>query len=326
MNQIAWQIFGGLKSKANTFIGGVASTITTAGALATKLGIASNRITNFKIVGSDIECSISGEYAMTDSCWNGDSLLTYYKDNNGLVVNPSSRFIRANANLLFINFPRLNSLIDECFVNTNAIEEINLPLLTTMSGNYGAIALNSNLKRIILPQLVSSIYGYDSQFWYSPSLKTLYIPRCTSLGSTQGRNAGILTDSNLPNLKIYAHPSLQTSNGGGVEGDLAFAISNGATVRYVTNFTAPSSITDLTSGTITSTSIQLNFTAPTGSANAIDYYEIWLNGVNSNKTITASGQYITGLTLNTTYNIELKPVDIFYNKSTSNNIIRTTLT
>lgn len=72
MNQIAWQIFGGSKSKANTFIGGVASTITTAGALATKLGIASNRITNFKIVGSDIECSISGSYVL-----NG-----FYQDTN----------------------------------------------------------------------------------------------------------------------------------------------------------------------------------------------------------------------------------------------------
>ena len=64
MNQIAWQIFGGTKAKANTFIGGVASTITTSGALATKLGIASNRITNFKIVGSDIECRIIGAYSI----------------------------------------------------------------------------------------------------------------------------------------------------------------------------------------------------------------------------------------------------------------------
>jgi len=66
----------------------------------------------------------------------------------------------------------------------------------------------------------------------------------------------------------------------------------------------------------------LNFTAPS-STNAIDYYEVYVNGVFKN-TITASGQYITGFSVNTTYTIELKPVDIFYNKSTSNTIAATT--
>jgi hypothetical protein len=132
-------------------------------------------------------------------------------------------------------------------------------------------------------------------------------------GGTQGFSGRLL----------YVHPSLATNNAGAPDGDIAYAISQGAIVRYVTNFTAPSSITNLTAGFVYGTAIQLNFTAPTGNTNAIEFYECYVNGVYKN-TITASGQYITGLSVNTTYTIELKPVDIFYNKSTSNLIAVTT--
>jgi hypothetical protein len=92
----------------------------------------------------------------------------------------------------------------------------------------------------------------------------------------------------------------------------------------VTNFTAPSPITNLTAGFVYGTAVQLNFTAPS-STNAIDYYEVWQNGVNTGKRITASGEYVVGLTLNTNYTFQLIPVDIFYNKSTSNTVAVSTL-
>jgi hypothetical protein len=82
---------------------------------------------------------------------------------------------------------------------------------------------------------------------------------------------------------------------------------------------APSPVTTLTSGTIYNTAVQLNFTAPS-STNAIDYYEVYVDGVYKNK-ITASGQYITGLTANTSYNITVIAVDIFYNKSVVSNSV-----
>ena len=93
----------------------------------------------------------------------------------------------------------------------------------------------------------------------------------------------------------------------------------------MTNFTAPSSITNLSVGNVYGAAIQLNFTAPS-STNAIDYYEVWQNGVNTGKRITASGEYVTGLTLNTAYTFQLIPVDIFFNKSTSNVVSATTVT
>jgi hypothetical protein len=296
MNQIAWQIFGGLKSKANTFIGGVASTITTSGALATKLGIASNRITNFKIVGSDIECSISGSYVLQG--FYQDTNITSYIDIDGLVTD----------------------LADNVFRETTKIKELNFKGIVTLNGKF--VDRNSQIQLVYLKNCTSILGQFYNDFY--PSKKVFYIPSVTTLGATSGDNQVFYNALTSVGCTIYANPSLQTSNGGGVEGDLALAISNGATVRYVTNFTAPNPITNLSVGNVYGTAVKLNFTAPS-STNAIDYYECYANGVYKN-TITASGEYVTGLTLNTAYTFQLIPVDIFFNKSTSNVVSATTVT
>ncbi len=275
MNQISWQIYGGSNRKANTFIGGVASVISTSVILAAKLGIASNKITNFKIVGSDIECRITGNYSIYYFTSNPPSvrlIITYYRDLDGLVT----------------------SIAEQAFYNT-VIREVYTPNATSI----GMQAFDQNLP--------------DNP--NKNELKILYVPRVTTIGDTVLNNI-VFRSGNLGGGKIYVHPSLQTINAGGVEGDLAY-LATGNTIRYVTNFIEPNPITDLSAGTITSTTIQLNFTEPTGNTNSIDYYECYVNKVLQN-IITASGQFVTGLTANTSYTIEVKPVDIFYNKSTSN--------
>ena len=298
MNQIAWQIFGGSKLKANTFIGGVASTITTSGALATKIGIASNRITNFKIVGSDIECSISGSYSIPFQCFYQDTNITSYVDIDGLVTD----------------------LGENVFRETTKIKELNFKGIVTLNGTF--VDRESQIQLVYLKNCTSILGQFYNDFY--PSKKVFYIPAVTTLGANSGYNSVFYNGASSVGCTIYAHPSLQTSNGGGVEGDLALAISNGATVRYVTNFTAPSPITNLSVGNVYGAAIQLIFTAPS-STNSIDYYEVWQNGVNTGKRITASGEYVTGLTLNTAYTFQLIPVDIFFNKSTSNVVSTSTL-
>lgn len=148
----------------------------------------------------------------------------------------------------------------------------------------------------------------------------IYIPSCSNLGGTAGIND--VFNPALNGCKIYVNPSLATNNAGNPDGDIQ-AVSN-AVIRYVTNFTAPSSIANLTVGTIFNKSIQLNFTAPS-STNTIEFYECYANGVFKN-IITGSGQYITGLSASTNYSIEVKPVDIFFNKSTSNTVSQSTNT
>lgn len=299
MNQIAWQIFGGTKAKANTFIGGVASTITTSGALATKLAIASNRITNFKIVGSNIECRISGSYVMTENCWNGDTSIIYYYDKDGLVSN----------------------LLNFSFANTPNLKRLEFKGVINLTGGYIVRydVLTSRKIEVFLDNCISitSVAFYDG--YYHNLL--IYAPRVTVLGASPSVNNNVFYRVKTGST-LYLNPFLQTSNAGAEEADVAYTRGLGTTIRYVTNFTAPNPITNLSVGTIYGTAVQLNFTAPS-STNAIEFYEVYVNGVYKNN-ISGSGSYATGLSLNTAYTIEVKPVDIFYNKSTSNVVSATT--
>ena len=288
MNLVARQIYGNKKGGVpNTFIGGVASTINTPALLAAKLAIDVIRITGFSFVGSDIKCRITGSYGLPTSCFSNDAKLTYYLD-GGLIT----------------------SLAENCFcLMTAPVEEFNFK--NCLSVQTGTFIQSNNIKRVILEN--ATYIGSDA-IKQMNSLQVCYIPKTTTLGATVGSN-NVFTAASP---KIYTHPSLATNNGGSPDGDLT-----GKNVVYVTNFTAPNSITNLSITNVYATAIQLNFTPPTGNTNAIDYYECYVNGVYKNN-ILASGGYITGLMANTSYTIKLIPVDIFYNKSTSN--IITTLT
>jgi len=204
---------------------------------------------------------------------------------------------------------------DAFLSNTSIIYYFDYEGLVTSMGYE--VFKSSTITKSYFPNVTST----NTSVWTSgggPLMDYVYIPRCTNLGGTVGDNACFVFYYRVKT--IYADPSLATINGGAPDGDIAYAISQGATVRYVTNFTAPNPVTTLSAGTIYNTSVQLNFTPPS-STNAIDYYELYLNGILQAQRITASGQYITGLTPNTFYNIKLKAVDIFYNKSVVSNIV-----
>jgi len=100
-NLFAKQNFaGGQAVTFNTYIGGVSGTISTASALATKLGISVGRISNFTIVGSDIKCKITGgSYVMSLSVFFEDTSLTYYRDIDNLVSTITYHNFNANTSL-----------------------------------------------------------------------------------------------------------------------------------------------------------------------------------------------------------------------------------
>jgi len=260
----------------NTYIGGVAATISTAALLATKLGISVGAITNFAIVGGDIKCKITGSYTLSLN-FNGNTEITYYDDLDGLVTAIKSDTFAGSA----------------------------LPMT-----------------RLYMPGVTSVTNG--SWFFYeSTAIKIIYLPRCTSFGSTVGNDSNI-AHWYATGVKMWVSPVLQTCNSGSQDGDIATLITNGVTMIYVSNFTAPNPVTTLSAGTIYNTAIQLNFTAPT-TTNAIEYYECYVNGV-FKQNITASGQYISGLTPSTNYSITLVAVDLFYNKSIVSNSFSVTTT
>jgi len=281
----------------NTEIGGIASTVSTPALLATKLAIDVSRITNFSIVGSDIKCKITGSYVIPASAFQFNATpCTYYNDDDNLVIGLEGR--------VFYAMDIVDSLL-RTYKFKNCL-------------TVGIEALRrSNAKDILLDNATSLSANSLDQ---NTLIKTTYVPRCTAIGTSPSVNDGVF--SIVPGHVIYAHPSMATINAGGVEADLASAISGGCIVRYVANFTAPSPITTLTTGTIYNTAIQLNFTPPS-STNAIDYYECYVNGVLKNR-ITASGQYLTGLTASTSYNITVLAVDVFYNKSVVSNVVGAT--
>lgn len=275
MNLIQQEIFRIKKgTPVNTYIGGVSATISTPALLATRLGISVGRISNFTIVGSDIQCGITGSYGSLVNFDNVTSL-SYFNDVDGLITSlPVNAFTFTKPDADYFIFPNVTSIGNNCFNNDNRTNLIGL----------------------------------------------IYIPRCTSIGTTVNLSADIVFGINRRVIKIYTHPSMSTINSGGVEADLAYTSSFGyTTISYVTNFTVPNPVTTLSAGTIYNTAIQLNFTPPS-STNAIEYYECYANGVKKNK-ITASGGYITGLTASTSYNITLIAVDIFYNKSVVSNTV-----
>ncbi|MBC7845552.1 MAG: hypothetical protein H7Y10_03570 [Flavobacterium sp.] len=264
----------------NTYIGGISASVSSASSLATKLGISVGAISNFTVVGSDIKCKITGSYAMPVNCWNSNSVITYFRDYDGLVTSIGAGGIDDYGQCYEWYFPNCLSI-----AKTNS--------------NYSFH--NNHTQGVVL-----------------------YTPRCTDWGGTQGADGGMfLNIGNALDAKgftIYAPIAQQTSNAGGVEGDLAAAIVGGYnTLKFVSNFTVPNPVTTLVAGTVYNTAIQLNFTAPS-STNTIEYYECWSNGVFKNK-INASGGYITGLTASTSYDITVYAVDIFMNRSLVSNMV-----
>lgn len=85
-------------------------------------------------------------------------------------------------------------------------------------------------------------------------------------------------------------------------------------------FVAP--VSDLVASNPTDTTMDLDWTAPTGSDNAIDYYEVWVDGVFYENTVDDSVTWtVTGLTLGDWYKFQLITVDVLGNKSELSNAV-----
>ena len=256
--------FGKQKVKVpNTFIGGIGGTINTPALLAAKLGISENRIKLFKVTGVDVECAIiGGGYIMPLSCWENNTSITYWEDS-------------------VCNFTRLNvfrkaSNMKYCIMNK---------VVTVSTGSSHIFEGCTSLKKILLPEC-TRFGGYymlnnvPFDIFYGPKM-------ITAFGDSVGND--VCFNINGTGALIL-NTALQTCNSGQPDGDLQNAVTRGYQVRYVTNFTPPNTVTNLSTGTIYNTAVQLNFTPPT-SVNGVDFYECYANGKLMNE-IKSSGEYI----------------------------------
>lgn len=150
------------------------------------------------------------------------------------------------------------------------------------------------------------------------TFELIYAPADPVIGTaaaTNNEEYDLLTTG----IEIFAHPDAETNNGGGVEADIANAISQkSAVVTYCSDTASvPDAVSDLSGTNITSTTVDLTFSTPT-STNPILKYEVWVDGAFWDW-ITASGGTVSGLTTATNYNIQIKTADDQYNISVLSN-------
>ena len=214
MNNLAFQIYGSKKS-LNTFIGGVASTISTKSLLATKLGISTSAISNFSIDGNDIRCNILVNYDIPSSAFAGNTDITYFNDSNGLVNTINNTAFLGCTALSYVEFPNVTNIISSSsggingtFQNCTSLTSFIAPKLTTIQNNGYYLLANCS------------------------SINTISMPALTTLGGTVG-------DNNIFYLiktgcTITVPIVFQTNNSGSPDGDLQYAITTrGATVIYI---------------------------------------------------------------------------------------------
>ncbi len=283
MNQTLFYEYGKSRGKdPNTFIGNVGNTITSPSLLASRIGIAQNRITSFSIIDSNLQCNISGSYTLPVQAFTYFSspigVVTYYRDMDGLIT----------------------SIGSQCFYGGNLTEGF-FPNLTNLGPNAfdGNIGGSLNL------------------------LRFLYIPRVLTLGTSVANDSIFRGQQNFGGI-LYINPVQLTIQGGAPDSDLQLLINGNWDIRYVSDFTNPNAVTDLSVSDIVQSGAFLNFSTP-DITNVIDYYETYADGVLRNKT-TNPNSFINNLNPSTFYKVNIIAVDIYYNKSeVSNNVLFTTL-
>lgn len=144
----------------NTVIGGVASTISTKSALATKLNVPEYRIRRFEIVGSDVRANINGSYNLGVSggsagsgTFQTDKSITSFLDLNGLVYLLSSSNCFNDSTVQNVYLPNLIRLQGFDFYNASKLTELYLPNVTETYSNRQFY--NTRVPILNLPSLVS---------------------------------------------------------------------------------------------------------------------------------------------------------------------------
>ena len=291
----------------NTFIGGMATDVPTKASLAQLIGVSESNIPVFQIVGNDVEARVNQGYNTGSNFLWTNGNLTWWKDldshwkSAGSITFRYCPIIEVIANGLVT--------IGSQFCRNSPLAKLELNSLTVVESYF---IENSQVKELILPS-VTQFNGLS----VPRNTELIYAPNCKFFGADLTNNDVFFYAKS--GLKIYVHKDLDPS-----DADIADAQSKGVSVIRILNTTAPSTVTNLSIGTKYATVLQLNFTPPS-SLNAIDHYECYANGIKKNN-ITESGGYVTGLEPETTYNITLIAVDIYYNKSGFSNTTTTTTT
>lgn len=212
------------------------------------------------------------------------------------------------------------SLIGSAFLNDSDITYfIDVEHCTSLatSNNF------RNCENLVMVELgIATTCGTDV-FIISNNLASIYIPLITPIGASGSTNSGCFNSVYIYG-RLFCKSTLATINAGSPDPDIADAVSAGYLdhVGYITDTTAPTSISDLTVDDFGGASIFVSWTAPSFT-NTFNHYQIFVNGAFWGITTDVSYS-VSRLSLNTSYTITVKAVDEFYNRSTSNAVTQTT--
>lgn len=226
------------KVQPNTFIGGVSATINTAALVASKLGISASRIKAFSVIGSNIQFAVTGgSYVMPSGAWNNSSVITYFKDLDGLVTTLNGNAFNNCANLAELNLPNCTVVNSNSVYNCPLLLTLNMPELTTCvcTENYTASFRYLPTTNLSFPKLISAGTAFcDAKFttFSAPLMTTaakycfsgtinassIYVPMLQTVG-TAVDNIGTFGGVNT-NCTVTVHLSMMTNNSGIPDGDL----------------------------------------------------------------------------------------------------------
>jgi hypothetical protein len=267
----------------NTLIQGVATSIPDKTELANRLNINVSDIGLFTVEGNDIKANIKVNYNLP---------------------NRYDAFKQPSGCISFVDLEnKITSTSEFIFYASDILVAVELGAVSVANQLFQS---SDNIKKVYFPNATS--IGYAC-FYNCKSPMRVYIPKVRTF--TGGDVFYAINNT----VTIYADPFLQTSNGGAEDSQIAYARGRGATIIYVSDFTKPSEITDL-SYTTNGTDVTLTFTPPS-STNTLDFYEVYVNGFYKEE-ISGSGAVISGLSNGD--KVTVYACDEYYNISISNEV------
>lgn len=218
----------GRTGRANTFIGGIGGTVTSASALASVLSISSSLISDFNIVnGVDIECGISGNYNLTSPSFRDDMNLKYYVDAAGRMKELQNATCLRNTGSTNFQLWGLTHITHSGALGYNDfLTELFLPSLIHMAPQ--GVRRNTAATHITIPVLEQINGNISNCFEGLLACEELDIRKLKVYGSDPTVSGSTVSGfgSLKTNCIIKVHQDLATANSGAPHGALVWVKAN----------------------------------------------------------------------------------------------------
>ena len=199
--------FGKQKAKVNTYIGGIGGTINTPALLASRLGIAENRIKLFKVTGVDVECAvIGGSYHIPSNAFQDNTFIKFYNDPTNIVSSIGSNAFKNCTSLTSIQIKLSGVLNASVFENTRLVT-IDLTDVTMIMGNVFAYV--STLTGHLIANNCTSV---ANGAFYNTKIQSFTAIECINIGNVAFFGCSQCTTYNLPELLILGDSSVFQGN------------------------------------------------------------------------------------------------------------------